>query len=303
MFNTLVKNRQATAIENKRLILPMLSLLVLFLFSVPMIAQDEETQGTDRPITSTFESTWIIDNQTVDVPIKGTFEFDILHRFGTLQNGFSDFYGFYANSNIRLGMAYSPVDKLFIGVGMTKFKNLFDASAKYSILKQTRSDDTPLSVSYFGNVVLDSRDEDKRGEVFNTSDRYSFFHQILIARKFSDRISVQLAPSLSHYNIVNEVRSHDHIAISLGTQIGITESMDLIINVDQPITKHVRNNPNPNLSFGIQMSTSSHAFQIFLGNYNALVPQENNFYNSSNIGDSFNKNFRIGFNITRLWVY
>ncbi len=35
------------------------------------------------------------------------------------------------------------------------------------------------------------------------SDRLSYFHQILIARKVTDKLSVQVAPSLSHHNVVN----------------------------------------------------------------------------------------------------
>jgi hypothetical protein len=30
-----------------------------------------------------------------------------------------------------------------------------------------------------------------------------FFHQILIARKITDKLTVQVAPSLSHHNVVN----------------------------------------------------------------------------------------------------
>ena len=60
-----------------------------------------------KPVKNTFESVWIIDNQTVMVPIKKTFEMDIMHRFGTVNNGYEDFWGFFAPSNIRLAVCYS----------------------------------------------------------------------------------------------------------------------------------------------------------------------------------------------------
>ena len=81
-------------------------MIALLLVAGVVQAQDEEEDdGKDlRPVRSTFQSTWLIDNQTVEVPVKGTFQFDIIHRFGPMSNGFSVFFGLYAPSNIRLGL-------------------------------------------------------------------------------------------------------------------------------------------------------------------------------------------------------
>ena len=67
-----------------------------------------KSRGLQR-VGNTFESIWLIDNQTVHVPLRRTFEFDILHRFGTIKNGYSDFLGLYAPSNIRIGFGYTPI--------------------------------------------------------------------------------------------------------------------------------------------------------------------------------------------------
>lgn len=270
---------------------------------LPAFGQEESLPEKDKPVRSTFESAWILDNQSVMVPIKGTLEFDISHRFGTFRNGFNDLFGLYANSNIRLGFGYAPIENLYVGFGLTKYKNLIDLNLKYALLKQTRTGKIPVSITYFGNIAIDPRDEDSREEVFNSSDRYSFFHQVIIARKFTDWLSLQLSPSLSHYNIIEKTMKNDHFAVALSGQIGITGSMDIIFGVDQPITKHTLDNPNPNLSLGLQIATSSHAFQIFIGNYNSIVPQENNVFNQKNYAEGFQENFLIGFNITRLWNF
>ncbi len=302
----------------------------LFLSQVSVLAQ--EVTGKDevkakptkvKPVKNTFQSIWIIDNQTVMVPVKGTFEMDIQHRFGTVQNGYKDFWGLFAPSNIRLGFGYSPINKLFVGLGITKDKMLWDGSAKYAILQQTKGK-YPVSLTYYGNMAYDTR-KDPDGSLFKySSQRWSFFHQLIIARKITEKFSVQVAPSISHQNAVNgyytkndstgqekfKEMKFDHIALAISARYKLTNVMSFMINYDQPLTKHATKNPHPNFSFGLEMNTSNHSFQIFAGNYSLLSPQQNNLYNQYNpFGYTRDGTkvkggqFVIGFNITRLWNY
>ena len=87
-------------------------------------------------VGNTFESIWLIDNQTTHVPLRKTFEFDIQHRFGTVLNGYEDLFGLYAPSNIRIGFGYTPINNLMLSAGFTKFNLLWDFTAKYAILKE-----------------------------------------------------------------------------------------------------------------------------------------------------------------------
>lgn len=260
-----------------------------------------------KPVKNTFSSIWIIDNQTVMVPIKGTFEMDILHRFGTVKNGYKDFWGFFAPSNIRLGFEYVPINNLMVGLSITKANMTWDGYAKYAIIKQTPGK-YPVSVTYFGDISVDTRTKDN---FVHGSDRLMYFNQLIIARKVSDRLSVQVSPNHTHVNFVDGyfyepgkyrgVKNHDHIAMAFAGKFKIKENMSLIANYDQPITKHRSGNPAPNVSFGLELSTSSHAFQFFLGNFGSITPQRNNYFNQND--PHFISQYLIGFNITRLWNY
>ena len=108
------------------------------------------------------------------VPIKGTLEMAIQHRFGTVDNGRKDLYGIFAPSNIRIGLSYSPIHKLLVGVGVTKERFQIDMFAKYALLVQTPAV-MPVSVTYFGNVVIDARD---KSNFRNSVDKYSYFNQL-----------------------------------------------------------------------------------------------------------------------------
>jgi hypothetical protein len=277
---------------------------------VQISAQEDaapEEKVIQKPVRSMFESTWLIDNQTVLVPTRGTFQMDIIHRFGVWKNGYKDFYGLFAPSNIKLGFAYTLVDNLLVGFGVTKENMTVDFNLKYALIKQTRSGSIPFSISYFGNMALDTRNGDN---FKNSSDRMSYFHQFIIARKMSNKLSIQIAPSVSHFNAVDAFLSpemeiiglmeHDHLAVAIGARYKIKDQLSLIANYDHPITDHFSNNPNANVSFGIESTTSSHSFQFFVTNAKSIVPQRNNVLNRNDFGEG---EILIGFNMTRLWSY
>ncbi len=280
--------------------------LMPLLLVIPLTSYSQD-EAPPRPVRNTFESIWLIDNQTVDVPFQKTFEWDIQHRFGTWNNGYEDYFGLAAPSNIRLGFVYVPIDKLQLGMGITKERKLWDFSAKYAIVKQKMDDSFPISLTYYAVAGLDSRDFDLFEE---TSDRFSYFNQLMVARKFSDRFALQIAPSFSWFNFPDRVfdangeligfMNNNHFAISTMARIGLSDTMGIIVSTDIPLTEHDLNDPKHNLAFGFEFNTSSHAFQIFVGNYQSLIPQYNHILNQNSFGDN---QILIGFNITRLWNF
>jgi hypothetical protein len=319
----------------QRFALSVCTISCLVVMQVKVKAQDSTAIAEEiaaplkvKPVKNTFQSVWIIDNQTVMVPVKGTFEMDIMHRFGKVEKGYEDLGGFFAPSNIRLGVNYAPVKRLFVGIGLTKEHMLWDASAKYSIFTQTKGK-YPVSLTYYSNMAYETRKDDDGSIYKYPEQRMFFFNQLIIARKITNKLSVQVSPSISHQNSVNgyytkndssgteifNEMKHEHFAIAFAARYKLTAVTSLMINYDQPFTKHNTNNPNPNLSFGLEFNTSSHSFQLFMGNYFSLSPQRNNLFNNSDpfnhdakldpasVNFHFLDNFRIGFNITRLWNY
>ncbi len=292
-----------------------LIVLVALLGTTQLIAQDSTIQ--DAPVVkkksfvkNTFDGNHIIDNQTVMVPIKGTFEFDIQHRFGTVENGWKDLGGLFANANMLLGVSYVPIKDLEFGFGATNDRMQVVGTLKYALLKQTKDNKMPLSVTLFANSVMDTRAKNTSLPIVNVQDRFSYFSQLIIARKISENFSLQVAPSLSYYNnveafyteenIIQPKTNNAHLAVSVSGRYKLTQGMSLMANYDQPITQHPMNNPNPNLSIGLDFATSGHEFQVFLGNYGYVLPQTNNVFNHNDFTKS---QFSLGFNISRLWNF
>lgn len=285
------------------------NLFLLMLINGNVFAQDSTEAPVVKkvkPVKNTFGSDLLMDNQTVMVPIKGTLEMQIQHRFGTVNNGKKDFFGLFAPSNIRFGLSYAPVKNLYVGVGLTKDRMQVDLYAKYALLMQT-PDVMPVSVTYFGNMVIDGRD---KSNFIHDVDRLSYFNQLLVARKITEKFSAQVGPSFSWFNNVEayvdskgEIKkkmNNYHFAVSVVGRYKISPKSAVIAGYDQPFTQHPTNNPHPNICFGFETTTSSHAFQVFGGNYTGIIPQSNNMFNQN---DFTKGQFVIGFNITHLWNF
>ena len=192
-----------------------------------------------------------------------------------------------------------------IGVGITKERLLWDYNIKYALLREQGEKPSPVSVTYFGSLAVDTRNAKNFRQHL---DRYSYFHQLMIARKINRDLSIQASINLSHFNYVEAFLNdeqevvgkmkNDHYSFSVMGRYKISDAFAFIGNYDQPITNHLTNNPKPNISIGVEVATVLHAFQGFIGNYKSIVPQYNHAFNQNDFTDG---GFLVGFNITRLF--
>ncbi len=269
-------------------------LILLALLFVPAFSQESE----DYPVRL-FETSILIDNQTVTTPFKGMLEFEIHHRFGTVNNGFDDLFGLWGPSNIRLGLNYAITDKLVIGAGTSKNYMAQDLSVKYALLRQTESGSMPVSLALYGDMGIDLRSKDNFGSAaddWREIHRLNYFAQVLVARQFS-KLSLQLAPTFIYFNAVEVGYKNANFGFSAGAKYNLFGSHSLILEYDQLLTK--QDNPDfdakPQLAAGWEIGTATHAFQIFIANYHDILGQYNFLYNQNSIADG---NFLIGLNIT-----
>ena len=293
-----------------------LGMLTLLMLSCGNLMAQTDSSATDtstttttvkkRPVKNTFESNLIIDQQTVMVPVKGTLEFDIQHRFGIMNNGYSDFYGLFAPPIVRIGFEYVPINNLQLGFGLCSNDMQLDLNGKYALLKQ-KEGGMPVSVTYYGNIVNDTR---SKSNFVTDGDRFSYFDQLMVARKITKNFSAQAAISLSHFNnvpgyinsdgTISNTMQNDQFTLSLMGRYKINEKLAVLVDYDQPLTQNYTNNPHPNLAFGLEITTSSHCFQIIGGNGQYILPQSNAMYNQNDVSKG---QYLLGFNMTKLWNF
>jgi hypothetical protein len=279
-----------------------LILLTLSLSITSLFAQVDSLKQESKPVRFTFGTTTLIDNSTTETPYKGGLELEIKHRFSQIQN-YHNLFGIYGSANTRIGLNYGITDRIMIGAGTTKDNKLQDIQWKYLILRQTEDNKMPVSLSYYGNMVIDLRPEAVFGpaESFRQIHRLSYFTQIILARKINNMFSVEVAPSVSYFNSVQEnsdstaAYKNLNFGISAGARANVFGSHSVIIEYDKLFTKqNLTVQPKPNLSLGWEISTATHTFQIFAANYNGILNQRNLVFNTN---DWRKSEWLIGFNI------
>ena len=288
----------------------MKKVLVVFILSVflaPVFGQEAGQEGP-KAVLNTFGTGTLIDNQTVATPYKGGLEFVIDHRFSRITS-YHDLFGIYGSANTRLGLNYGITDRLMVGIGTTKDYKLQDIQWKYLILQQKDDNSMPVSLSYYGNMVIDAEGKDAFGpyDTYKVIHRFSYFTQLILARKFG-KVSVQMAPSLAYFNAAPKFKAetdtvyHNYQNLNLGISAGLRANLfgnhSLIMEYDQLLTRQDLGTgvtqPKPNLALGWEIGTGTHTFQVFVSNYNQIINQRNLVFNTNDFSKG---DYMVGFNI------
>lgn len=266
--------------------------------SLAVFANAQNDEKDKRPVWDPFNATLMIESQTPMGISAKSLQYIIHHRFGQVES-ISDLYGLYAPSNIRMGLNYGITDKLMVGIGTEKNNKLQEIHAKYTIFQQTRSNSMPVMIAYYTALNISAAPDEVYGKEYAFTDRFSYFNQLLIGRKFSDKISAQVGGSFSHFNAVDRTRLHDAIGVNAGVEYNVNHAITVLAEYNHPIainewTEEKQDNEfKPNLAFGVNFKTGTHAFQVFATNYENIMSARNHVYNTNEISE-----FVLGFNIT-----
>ncbi|GAA4327170.1 DUF5777 family beta-barrel protein [Flaviaesturariibacter amylovorans] len=288
--------------------------LLLFVSLLPatLLAQDrhlDSLMGTTQPahgrayVTGTFKGTRIINLQSVEKAAPGTLQFLIQHRFGAVNGGGYEFFGL-DQATIRLALEYGLHRAVAIGVGRSSYEKNYDAYTKVTLLRQAPSA-VPFTLAYFGSVVY--RGERMALKGFNSGNaRLSYTHQLLLARKFTDRLSLQLAPTFVHKNrVLSRLDPNDYYALGVGGRYRLTKRFSLNTEYIGRLPPANRSAPayadfHNSFSLGVDIETGGHVFQLHLTN--SLSMLEKGFITESS--ESWgNGGVHFGFNISRDFTF
>jgi hypothetical protein len=282
----------------------------LLLSPLGLLAQGEDLLADmdvqdNSPVLATFKGTRLINLHTIEVPGRRTLDFRIAHRFGPFNDGWYDFYGLDGGASIRLGLEYSLDGRLEFGVGRTSVEKMMDGFVKYRLIRQRPNGWKQVSVTLFSSTYYTIlRDPDKAANGFDKyerrSSRLSYAHQIIIGRKFSDRFSMQIAPTLVHMNQVERISDLNDVFVLTGaTRFKITKRSAITLEYGWRATGYTRTKYYDTLGVGWEVETGGHVFSMFLTNSIGLTEPQFLLRTNNKWSDG---GIRLGFNISRVFT-
>lgn len=277
--------------------------LILIVCSNDVYAQDDllneleqHEAATKDYVTSAFKSTRLVNGQTMETKHKGELEFIFAHRFGAINEGAYELFGL-DQAYVRLGLEYGITDRLGVGFGRNSVDKTMDGYIRYKILAQTKQG-MPVTMTAFANAAIRTspKKEDATFDI-TLEDRMSYTTQVLIARKFSQALSLQLMPTWVHKNTVDtSIENNDQLALGLGGRLKLSRSIALTSEYYYRFQVPDSNPYFNSLGFGIDIETGGHVFQLVLTNSRGLTERA---FITETTGEFFDGDIHMGFNVTR----
>lgn len=247
----------------------------------------------------TFKGTRIINGQSAEVTGRKDMNFIISHRFGAINLGIYEFFGM-DQASTRLGLEYGITDNMGISVGRNTWQKIYDGAVKYRLLRQqTGERNIPFTLTLYSAAFAKSlRWEDpERDNLF--SSRMTYTSQVLIARKFSKKLSLQISPSYVHKNLVPTPEDQNNIfAIGFGGRYKITRKLALNADYYYLLPGKTADDFYNSLAIGLDIETGGHVFQLHCTNSQTMF--ESGFI-SETTGGWLDGEIFFGFNICRVF--
>jgi hypothetical protein len=238
--------------------------------------------------------------QSVENAAAGVMDFRISHRFGFINTGAYDLFGL-DQALMRIGLEYGVTNRLMVGFGRSNVNKAYDSFLKYKILRQgSGKRNIPISVSYFASAVCNTVHwtDPNRDNYF--SSRMQYTHQLLIARKFNNDLSLQLTPTLVHKNLVPTLQDkNDILAVGFGGRYKLTQRFSVNGEYIYVLPNQITSTYYNSLSLGVDIETGGHVFQLHLTNSTSML--EPGFITES-VGQWKNGGIHFGFNVSRVFT-
>jgi len=260
--------------------------------------QAQETQFA----YDTFKSTRVLNGHSNELMPEGCLDFRVEHRFGLINQGYYEFFGL-DQSNTFISLEYGLKDWGMVGLNRSSLDKTVSAFTKLRVLRQsTGLISMPVSVSVLlsTSVVGTKWQFPDRANLF--SSRVSYISQLIVARKFNDKFSLQLAPIWIHRNLVPTIiDKNDMFALGIASRYALSDRTAFNAEyypVLGPTWNHQNTNYQNALSIGFDIKTGGHVFQLVLSNTMGMIEKT---FVTETTGRWLKGDLHLGFNISRVF--
>ena len=246
---------------------------------------------------SAFKGLKIINLESTKMVDKGEMYFIVAHRFGSIENGFDDFFGLDIASN-KLQLIYGLNDHINFGVARSSYQKTYALHTKLRILRQ-QTEKSPVTIGAYGQLTINNQLDLDLNPDLDFSHRLTYTAQALVSRKFSEKLSLQLSPTLIHKNLTEvDDENNMQFVMAAGGRYKLTKRVSLNIDYGFVTNRPEELNYNNMLSIGLDIETGGHVFQLHFTNSRSML--EHSFLTEAS-GDWSEGDIHFGFNISRVF--
>ncbi|MDJ1493575.1 DUF5777 family beta-barrel protein [Cytophagaceae bacterium DM2B3-1] len=287
------------------------SIFFLLLFSVILstpenaLAQDDllgmmkSDSNTVNYTTATFKSTRIINGHSVETVAKNHMDFRISHRFGTLNSGAYNLWGL-DMAYIRLGFEYGITDQWMVGVGRSNTDKTYDLFTKVKLLRQSSGTrNMPFTMTFFVSSAVNTLRYTQEDRSFVS--RFAYTTQLIIARKFSENLSLQLSPTLLHRNRVENIGEKNTVwALGLGGRYKLSKRVSFNADYYYVLPDQLDPQFHNSLALGFDIETGGHVFSVHFTNSLGMIEKQ---FIGETTGQWGKGDIHYGFNVSRTFSF
>ena len=169
-----------------------LFLLIIFSISQVIFAQDDllsqiDSTETNQKVTAAFKAMKIVNLESTKLLGKKELYLVIAHRFASIKDGIEGFFGL-DNAVTQIKFVYGISDKL--NLAAARSEQAYDFSAKY-LLKSQIQDGFPFTIVGFNSLGFNNLLKQSIYPKMKFSNRMVYVNQLLVSRKFSDKLSLE----------------------------------------------------------------------------------------------------------------
>ena len=277
----------------------------LIVLTSSLSAQEEDLlsllgeEETINYVTGSFKATRVINLHSLENMSGGELDIRIHHRFDPINGGIYDLFGL-DGASIRIGADYGITDRLMIGLGRSSYEKTYDGFLKYKLLRQsTGAKKMPVTMAVLTTMAIKTlKPTDPERENYFSNNLYYAF-QIILGRKFSEALTLQLSPSLVHRNLVETYEEeNDVFACGVSGRIKLSKRVSLNAEYIYVFPDQLDPKYHNSLSVGFDIETGGHVFQLHLSNSLPMIEKGFIAETDQTWGDG---GIHLGFNISRVF--
>ncbi|MDB5023640.1 MAG: hypothetical protein JWP78_1395 [Mucilaginibacter sp.] len=259
----------------------------------------------DKPqdVIAAFKASRLILSPTTVTVKKNNLNFLVIHRFGdigTSTGGARTLFGLDAINDVYIGFEYGLSDNLNIDFGRSTIGGLIELGLKYAVLHQKTDNSSPVAVTLLGQTGVRPY-----GQFTTFENRLSYLGQVIISRKFTSALSLQVSPVFVRDNTpIPDLPGNEQQFFSL-TAAGrykVTKGMSILVDYEHPFSsfRSGANGFSDPLGFGIEEQTGGHVFTINITNARGISEINSLSGSQASYGRG---QFRLGFTISRMFDF